>query len=100
MIADYLRKGKENKISLDELKELTGISNTRQLRKAIQTERENGALIISSSKGGYYLPVNDKEIEDYIRFRRREAYATFRSLKKATEALNTDLDQIGMVIGE
>lgn len=94
MIQDYLKRGKENKVSFAELQELTGIYNTRQLRKAIAEERKDGALILSTSTGGYYLPANEAEIEEYVKFRSKEAYATFRALKPATRALKADLDQI------
>lgn len=48
MIKDLLQKGKENRISFDELKELTGCSNERTLRKMIADERRQGVLISSA----------------------------------------------------
>lgn len=93
MIKDLLQKGKENRISFDELKELTGCSNERTLRKMIADERRQGVLICSGADGGYWLPESDKDIEEFIRFYKAEAATHWKTLKPFVAALKVPAGQ-------
>lgn len=60
-IESLLEHGEENGIKSYALCKLAGIKETSELRKEIDRERKDGALILSSQHG-YYLP-NTNEIE-------------------------------------
>ena len=68
-VVDYLGKGRENAIPARQLADLMGIRSTRYLRLLIESERRNGAVILSSMDdlhNGYYLPANSGEVDRYI----------------------------------
>lgn len=81
MVNEYLRVGEEKKRSTDELLMLTGIEDKRALRKQIAKERLDGHLILSSVKGGYFLPATKEEIEKYTQTITREALSMLKGLK-------------------
>lgn len=56
IVESLLQKGEENAVRAETLMELIGERDRRQLNKIIEGERRNGALILSSGRGGYYLP--------------------------------------------
>ena len=85
-ILSFIRKGKENGISLNELIKLTGLKN-RALRKQIEFLRRNGEVIVSDVHG-YYFPSDEIELGIYIKqeqARARSISKTLRSAKKAYE---------------
>ena len=90
-IATLLPRGEGNAIPTRELMALAGYGTVRQLQKQIEAERAAGALILSSSTGGYYLPADGEdgraEIIRYERTLRRRAVNTLRPLKTARRAL-------------
>ena len=55
-ITDYLPTGKENAIPSKTLAEILGFDTVRELQKAIERERQAGAVILSTCTecGGYY----------------------------------------------
>lgn len=58
----------------------------RHLRQLILQEREKGLLIMSNSRrGGYYLPANEKEIDDFIRMNERQAMSRLKMTKAARD---------------
>ena len=87
MIAELLREGKENRKSFRELQQQTGIKDVRRLRKIIELERRQGALILSCASGGYFLPANREEVEQYDRMMRKEAKSILYTLKPCREFL-------------
>jgi len=102
-IARILPQGAENAVSTAELVRLTGLRNSRTLQIAIATERERGALILSTTKGGYFLPDDgekgQQEIAEFVRTLRARAINTFRAMRSAKKALSgvegqTDLGDI------
>lgn len=99
LVEAVLAHGAENAISTAELVKICGFTSTRELQKQIETERLHGALILSRSgnAGGYFLPTEGetgrREIADYIGTLRARALNTLRTLKTASEALNTVEDQ-------
>lgn len=92
MIASILPHGKENAISAKKLCEMSGIETTRQLQKRIAAERKDGALILSSASGGYFLPSDGEqgreEIIEYVATLCARAINTLRTLRPAKQALS------------
>ena len=90
-IAALLPQGEKNAISTRALMELSGYATARQLQKQIEAERAAGALILSTTKGGYFCPsagsAGRNEIRRYEATLRRRAISTFRTLKTARRAL-------------
>ena len=96
-ITDYtkiLPTGKENAISTDELTILLGFADARGLQTDIAKSRNTGQVILSSVQGGYYLPADDSEVEEFVAVLRARAINTFRALKSAREYLKEDKGQI------
>jgi len=90
-IADILPKGEENAIKSAELARMAGVPTTRQLQQLVAEEREAGALILSTLKGGYFLPDDGEkgrmELAAYVRTLRARALNTLKVLKPANKAL-------------
>lgn len=84
-IIDLLPVGRTNKIDTADLLQRTGYRNVRDLQRAIRTERENGALILSTkeSGGGYYLPGSSAELREFVNVYEREAKSIFAMLTAA-----------------
>ena len=100
-IKDVLQCGAENALSTAELLSLTGHANVRRLQAQIADERNRGALILSSAKGGYYLPSDDPEqakteIAAYIRTLRGRALSTLKVLKAANRAIKSVDEQTAL----
>lgn len=87
-IASLLPIGKENAISTEELVKLTGVSSARELQQYIAEERRAGAVICSSTTGGYFLPENRSEIAEFHRSLKNRAVNTLIAIKSAERALN------------
>ena len=86
----YLKRGKRNAISRRELMRLSGIDNERRLREDIAKRRSEGQIICSSfngKNGGYYLPENRQEIEEFLLSMEKHAKNTFNAIKAARKAL-------------
>lgn len=96
-ITDYtviLPTGKENAISTAELAVIMGFSDSRSLQVDISQSRNAGQVILSSTQGGYYLPANDEEVQEFVAVLRARAINTFRALKSAREYLQRDKEQM------
>ena len=89
-ITDYLPTGKENAIPSKTLAEILGFDTVRELQKAIERERQAGAVILSTCTegGGYFLPANETEIREFIRTLSNRAKNTRRSMESALVALD------------
>ena len=68
MVQELLRKGKENATTSKELINVLGLMDARELKSIVQSERQNGAVILSTTgnNGGYYLPGNVMELKEFI----------------------------------
>ena len=68
-IADHLPTGKQNAIPSKTLAEMLGFGTVRELQHAIEKERKDGAVILSTCTpgGGYFLPADEEEIKAFIR---------------------------------
>lgn len=97
MIVELLKEGEENKVSFEYLKRRTGYKNERTVRKIIAEERKQGAIILSCPKGGYYLPKNKEEVENYVKFISKEAKTSLYNLKPCRSYLNNDENQLSFI---
>lgn len=86
-IERMLPHGEGAAIPTAQLVALAGCGSARQLQKQIEAERAHGALILSSSTGGYFLPADHEEIRRYEMTLRRRALSTLRTLRAARQAL-------------
>ena len=98
MIIECLPKGKENAISTEALCRATGIDNIRMLRAAVAKERKAGEIIASSSKGGYYIPNNAKELEEFVHTLDSKARSIMVALQSARKLLKAADNENQIVI--
>ena len=65
MITEFLKTGKDNAVPSKVLAKMIGCRNVRDLQTLISQERQQGAVILSTSRngGGYYLPEDAEEEE-------------------------------------
>jgi len=87
MIAECLKIGKENATSSEGLCISLGFRTKRELVKKISQERQQGAVICSSVEGGYYLPKDKQEIQEFIRTLESRGRHTLAALKSARKEL-------------
>ncbi len=89
-ISDYLPTGKENAVPSKELAARLGFDTVRDLQRAVERERQSGAVILSTCTdgGGYYLSDDPLEIAAFIRTLNTRASNTLRSLESARAALD------------
>lgn len=86
-IASLLPIGKENAVSTAELVRLTGCTSARELQQYIASERKEGAVICSSTTGGYYLPANHAEMAEFCKVLEHRAWNTLVALRSTKKAL-------------
>ncbi len=89
-VLSLLHEGKENALSARQLAEILGTS-PRAITKKVEGLRQCGAPICASScgdSGGYYIAVDDCELEAYIARRDRRS----KTIAKATTAMRDTLD--------
>ena len=69
---------------------MLGFDTVRELQKAIERERQSGAVILSTCTegGGYFLPANETEIREFIRTLSNRAKNTRRSMERSLDALD------------
>lgn len=67
VVAAILPHGAENAVSSKELMRALGLESIRSLRSHIVAERAAGALILSSTSGGYFLPSEGEKGREEIR---------------------------------
>lgn len=102
LIESLLLQGEANAIPSGDLVNLTGVKSTRELQLIISQEREAGALILSTCRGGggYFLPsdgeVGKREIAAFVATLRARALNTLRALKTAREALESLEGQVAL----
>lgn len=90
VIFDDLPTGKENAISSIRLMERYNISDERVLRKYVEQERKDGALILSCSKG-YYKSDNREDVKEFVNIMEKRAKSTMYVLRSARAFLK-DVD--------
>lgn len=87
MIVDLLKVGRRNATDSQTLADLAGCKSVRELQQVIAAERAAGEVILSSTKGGYYLPENEQEIREFCRTLEARSRNTLLALKSAKRAL-------------
>lgn len=89
MIQEILKAGKENAMPAEYLISRLNLNSVRALQKQVETERKQGAVILSSSvpPGGYYLPGSRQEVIDFIKTLENRADATLTALNSAKRYL-------------
>lgn len=88
-IAGLLLYGPENGLTLKDLERITDWPG-RTIRKAIESERRAGELIISDNRNGYYLTDDPGEAQRFARsmqHRAREIRRTARAIERAAGLL-------------
>ena len=78
VVSSLLLKGRSNALHLADLVRLTGWPE-RDVRKAIQRERQRGSPILSDNKSGYVLPGNEQERALCVRSLRHRAHEILRA---------------------
>lgn len=102
LIESLLLQGEENAISSSDLVSMTGVKSIRELQLIIAQEREAGALILSTCRGGggYFLPspgeAGQREISAFVATLRARALNTLKALKAAREALESLEGQVAL----
>lgn len=109
-IFEILPIGEGNAISSKSLAGLVGAASVRELQSMIAQEREDGALILSTCRGGggYFRPspgdAGKVEIERYVATLRARALSTLRVLRSAKAAVaasevagQVDMDDLGVM---
>lgn len=86
-IASLLPVGKENAIPTTELVRLAGCSSPRELQQYIAQERKAGAIICSSTTGGYFVPASREEMLEFYKVLESRAKNTLGVLKSVRRAL-------------
>ena len=78
LVSSLLMEGRGNAIHLADLVRLTGWPE-RDVRKAIQLERQRGSPILSDNKNGYFLPQSETEKAQFVRSMRCRAREILRA---------------------
>lgn len=87
MLEELLLHGEKNAITTPDLCRLLGLDDARELRLIVARERKAGAVILSSCRGGYFLPDNKREVERFIKTERKKAISILAALKSARRYL-------------
>lgn len=84
-ILDFIRKGRDKAISLENLASATGLK-PRMARQLVREKRLEG-YIIASDSSGYYIPSDPVELNGYIRHTEKWAKSILATLKNARRKL-------------
>ena len=89
MITEFLKTGKDNAVPSKVLVKKVGCGSVRDLRALVAQERQQGAVILSTSRngGGYYLPADAEEVREFVRTLDARARHTFLALRSARKYL-------------
>ena len=77
-ISDLLLHGHENAQTMRDLVSLTG-ENSRTIRRMIEAERRRGTPILSDNRNGYWLALDSRETELFVRSMRGRAREILRT---------------------
>lgn len=85
MVHEQLKKGKQNAITSAKLMKMCGFSDKRTMQMQITRERNEGIVICSTTvgQGGYYLPQDKEEVQEFIDSMTSRARKTFKAIKSA-----------------
>lgn len=96
-IASLLKPGRQNATSTKQLLALTGYKHVRDLQLEIARERNQGALILSGSDPGYWLPESKADIERYVYTMEQRGKNIFRAVQSARKALGAMPGQLELL---
>lgn len=85
-VSSLLLEGRSNALHLADLVRLTGWPE-RDVRKAIQRERQRGSPILSDNKNGYFLPQSEAEKVRFVHSMRHRAKEILRAANAVERAL-------------
>lgn len=94
-IEPLLPIGKENAISTEELKQVFGCS-AREIRAIVSKERNEGALICSSTQGGYFKAGSRAELQEFYNTLQSQAISIYKALRHTKKALDETDGQISI----
>ena len=78
VVSSLLMEGRSNALHLADLVRITGWPE-RDVRKAIQRERQRGSPILSDNRSGYFLPQSEAEKAQFVRSMRCRAREILRA---------------------
>ena len=84
-VASFLRVGRSRGVKREDLAAMMGMDE-RALRRQIQRERQQGSLIISDCRSGYFLPETTEDIRIFVaqmKHRAREINSVCRAAEIA-----------------
>lgn len=84
-LLNILPTGKENGIKNEDLQKILN-TDKRGVSLQIQRARNDGALILSGN-GGYYLPANNEEIQEFYNIMRARCLSLLTAIKPAGDYL-------------
>lgn len=90
-IAEILGHGSENAVTSAELAVICSFKSRRELRRQVERERREGALILAD-KHGLFLPSQDpvqarQEIQQFVNMSESRSRSLLRTIKAARHAL-------------
>lgn len=101
-IMQQLPFGKENAVSSEALVEQLHLTSKRELQAQIAKERNAGAVILSTTTGGYYQSNDRDEVAEFIRTLEKRAKNTMKALKSARKymkniegQMSIDIENVG-----
>ena len=95
ILTDYLSVGEENAITCKQLSKYLGLSE-RDITIQINALRKKGELICSNTQSGFWLPADDRDIEQFVRQMQGRIKDMQKAMKPAIEYLKNgggDIDR-------
>ena len=86
ILTDYLSVGEENAITCKQLSKYLGLSE-RDITIQINALRKKGELICSNTQSGFWLPADDRDIEQFVRQMQGRIKDMQKAMKPAIEYL-------------
>ena len=86
ILTDYLSVGEENALTAKTLSKYLGLSE-RDITIQINALRKKGELICSNTQSGFWLPADDRDIEQFVRGMQGRIKDMQRAMKPAIEYL-------------
>lgn len=102
LISDFLSRGQKNSVSLQELRQWTGMDG-RIIRRKIATERLLGIPILADNQTGYFLPATEEERKRCVismKHRAREIYKTAQAIEMADVSTSIPVSRHPIVVVE
>ena len=88
ILTDYLSVGEENALTAKTLSKYLGLSE-RDITIQINALRKKGELICSNTQSGFWLPADDRDVEQFVRGMQGRIRDMQRAMKPAIEYLKS-----------